>query len=199
MDNENVEFVETDGEVKLIGEGPEQFSAAETSWQPPKMTAQEFERDHPELFAQITEAAKAEGVKAERERLAQFAAQFSKDPTFCIEQFRAGVTIDEAMSLYAAKCEAERDELAAKMAEGNRQRIDPAVTEFCDEQKETTTAPEKKLKGPALYEHEFNEAGFDGKTAEQIQTEFADDLKSYCAFRRAQDGGQVRVFIRQER
>ena len=164
-----------------------------------EVTAETFADDNPELFTEITQKAKAEGEQAGigqiRSQFAKFAKQFGKDPKFCMEQFATGVTLEQATAAYAAKCEKERDEIAAKMSESQQRAVtvDPAVTEFSDEQRETTTAPEKKLKGSVLYEHEFNEAGFDGKTAEQIQTEFADDPKSYCAYRMARDAGRVRV------
>lgn len=96
-----------------------------------ELTAETFAADHPDLFKEVTANAKAEGEKETRELFAKFTEQFGDDPAFCLEQFKAGVSLDEAVRAENTKLKKAAAEGTTKVSE----KVDPAVAEFSDEQK----------------------------------------------------------------
>ncbi len=100
-----------------------------------ELTAETFAAEHREIFEQVTATAKAEGEKQTRELFGKFADQFGDDPAFCIEQFKAGVSLDAAVLAENAKLKKAAAETASQTQSGTNTETDPAVAEFSDEQK----------------------------------------------------------------
>jgi len=155
-----------------------------------EMTAEGFAADHPEIHGEIVRTAReegrAEGEAKSRELFVQFAERFAEDPTFCIEQFKSGIGIEEAIAAYADKLRADRQQLATEKAELAKQvaakKVDPAVTEFADQQEGkggdgSPETPEEK------WTAEFNKS-------EDLQGEYK-DIETYLAYKRAEAAGRV--------
>jgi len=107
-----------------------------------KMTKAAFATAHPEIYA----ATVSEGEANVRAEFGKFCAQFGDDPAFLVEQFKAGVSMTEAIAAENKKLKAQQAE-RAKNAAGEQQqqqqqqqqqtgeKVDPAVQEFSDQQK----------------------------------------------------------------
>lgn len=156
-----------------------------------------FAAEHPDLLKQVQDeavaafkatAAKeasdakaaglADGVKAEKERFGKFCERFKDDAAFCVEQFNAGKSLDEATVAYAEKLKVE---LAKSKEQKPADKKDPATTEFTD----TQTAPA----APAVPSNEAEmKAKFEKDKA--LQEEFG-DVNTYIAYLKADANGQV--------
>jgi hypothetical protein len=170
--------------------GKEQIMADEQTMT--ELTLDSFSADYPELHGQIVEAAKAEGRKEVRGRLAAFGERFKDDPTFCLEHLQEGTSLEEATTAFAAKCRTERDaalEQARKAAElAKKNDVDPAHQEFSDTQTDKQGDQQEYATPEEKYTAEF-------KGSKQIQAEFASSggEPAYIAFRKAEEAGQVRI------
>lgn len=87
------------------------------------LTRESFSAEYPELFSEIWDAGRAEGIKVERERFARFHATFAKDPAFMIAEF-ANPEADyvSVLEKYTKQLEDKPTELQVK--------VDPARQEF---------------------------------------------------------------------
>lgn len=119
-------------EIKFNITGKEEIMAESKTKD--KLTAETFAAEHPDVFKEVTAAAKAEGGKEIRELFGRFTEQFGDDPAFCIEQFEAGVGIDEAVKAENAKLKKAAAESLQTQAAATEE-TDPAAREFSDEQK----------------------------------------------------------------
>lgn len=98
-----------------------------------ELTAETFAAEYPELSGEITMAARAEGEKEARELFSQFTEKFGDDPAFCIEQFKKGATLAEAVEAENAKLKDAATKAAEEVADKDK-KPDPAAQEFSDEQ-----------------------------------------------------------------
>ncbi|MFH1370361.1 MAG: hypothetical protein ABII09_03630 [Planctomycetota bacterium] len=151
-----------------------------------KLTAETFAAEYPELLGQIQMAAKAEGKteggREAREQFAEFAKRFGKDPAFCIEQFKAGATLEAAMTAYTAKLEQKNADLAeqAKKAAETKAKTDPAIAAFSDD----AGAENNKGKVAATTEEGWAKEYDESK---KLQEEFGGDKDAYVAFKKNED------------
>ena len=154
-----------------------------------ELTAETFAAEHPDLFGQVTAAAKAEGKtegeSAEKERFSKIRELAPDDPAFCVEQFAAGKTIDEAKTALIGRLQKQKAEAAARAPE---KKVDPAAQEFSDEQTKTGKSTETPKTPKERYTEEFN-------ASTDIQTEFggAEGLNDYIAFRVNEDAGLAKT------
>lgn len=159
-----------------------------------ELTAETFSADNPDLFAEITAAAKAEGEtegeKAAMERFSQIAELAKDDPAFVIEQFTAGKTVAEAQTALITRLRGQKDKAveAAKTKAAATKKVDPAEQEFSDEQIETDKTTKAPKTPKEKYTEEFNASA-------DIRTEFggAEGLNNYLAFRENEDAGLAKT------
>lgn len=144
-----------------------------------KLTVAEFAAQNPEMVAEITANAKAEGEKAVMDRFAKFNEAFSDDPTFVAEQFAKGASIEAAYPAYVAKLKNAKP--AAVAAVAAEVKVDAAVAEFTDSQ---AAAPTAKT-GIDAWKSEF-------AASQELQNEFSSE-KNYLAFKQAESSGLVRI------
>lgn len=175
LKNTNSEAFEILDEEKQLSE-KENIMPAETETEKMELTAETFASEYPELHKEVTEAAKAEGVKETKELFGKFAEKFGDDPAFCIEQFKAGVSMEQAVETENAKLKKEAEKKGSAV-------VDPAKTEFSDEQQ-----PEKnKMENGKKTDEQLNE---EFEKSEELKTEFG-EAKNYIAYVRAEENGQV--------
>ncbi|MHC4617219.1 MAG: hypothetical protein ACYTEQ_05640 [Planctomycetota bacterium] len=158
----------------------------ETMDEKTELTAETFAAEYPELLEQIHSAAKAEGTaegaKAERDRFGQIAALAADDPGFVVEQFKAGHSVEEAKTHLIERLRQQKEQAPASQKKSS---VEAAKTEFSD-----GPTPKKgpdNLTGEQKWTAEFNRM-----TAEQ-KAEFGGDVEAYCAYRKAEEEGRVRV------
>lgn len=157
-------------------------------------SAEMFAADYPDLHKEIVTAAKAEGVtegkaegeKSVRELFGKFAEKFGDDPALCVEQFKAGSTIEAATAAQNEKLRAKNKELAEKANKQSQANVDPAHQEFSDQQTEGNETPDETKPAKERYTDEF-------KKSADIQAEFKDNLDAYIAFRENEDAGRVKI------
>jgi len=142
---------DTNSEAFEILEEDEQFIEREKTMaeeQIQELTAETFASEYPDLHQQVTDTAKAEGEKTVRDLFGKFTEKFGEDPAFCIEQFKKGATLTEAIEAENAKLKG-----AAATAEGadKNKPPDPAEQEFNDVQTEGKTGKDDEGK-PATFE-----------------------------------------------
>jgi len=146
-----------------------------------ELTAETFAADNPELFKQITDTAKAEGAKQVRDEFEEFAGEFGDDPAFCIEQFKAGAKLDEAVRAQNAKLKEKNKKIteAAKnnSAEIKTDKVDPAEQEFSDDAGKTPEKP--KADTEEGWRKEFADSP-------KRQKEFGGSADDYVAFKKAE-------------
>jgi hypothetical protein len=116
-----------------------------------ELTAETFAAEHPVLFEEIQAKAKAEGEKETRELFGEFVEQFGDDPAFCIEQFKAGVSLDEAVRAENVKLKKAAASTAKQTQQTAAEETDPAVQEFSDEQTAGDQEQEDKEGKPASF------------------------------------------------
>jgi hypothetical protein len=151
-----------------------------------EMTAEMFASEYPNLHKQVVDTAKAEGERQTRELFGKFTEKFGDRPAFCVAQFKAGGTLEAAVEAENAELKKEVAELAKKPAP---KKIDPAVTEFSDKAEPDKTEADKTKTPEKRYTEEFDKS-------KEIQMEFGSDekgLKSYIAFRKADEAGRVKI------
>lgn len=157
-------------------------------------SAEMFAEQYPEMHAEIVTVAKDEGMaegvdkgqKEVRESFAEFAEKFGDDPALCIEQFKAGATIEEATAVQNEKLKARNKELADKAAKQSQTKVDPAAQEFSDTQTQGKEKTDKTKPAKERYTDEFNESA-------DIQAEFGGSVESFVAYREAEDAGRVKI------
>lgn len=142
-----------------------------------KMTLAEFSAQNPELFAEITAKANADGQKTVRDQFAAMSALFEGDAAFAVEQFAKGASLEEAKTAYIAQLKAAKPAAAPAAA-----KVDAAAAEFSDTQ--APAAPAKKT-GIEAWKAEF-------AASQELQDEFSDE-KSYLAFKSAEAKGLIKV------
>jgi hypothetical protein len=92
------------------------------------------------------------GDKSVRDLFGKFAEKFGDDPVFCIEHFNRGESLEQATEAWIEKLKAEKQQLIEQNKLQARNKIDPAMQEFSDQQ-----GPPKKTGEEAAAETEVNE------------------------------------------
>lgn len=159
-----------------------------------EMTAESFATEYPELHSEIVMAAKAEGMaegvakgeKEVRDSFAQFAEKFGDDPALCVEQFKAGATIEAATAAQNEKLKKENKEIAEKAAAQAKAPVDPAAQEFSDRQTQGDDEPKPTQTPDEKYGEEFDKSA-------DLQAKFNGNRAAYIAFRKADDEGRVQI------
>jgi len=151
-----------------------------------ELNAETFAADYPELFGDVTAKAKAEGETETRALFTQFADQFSEDPAFCVEQFKAGLSLSDAITAENTKLRKAADEAAVKASQQAATSQDLAAQEFSDDAANLETPAEPPKTPEEKYTAEFNASA-------EIQEEFggAKGQGDYIAFRKNEDAGRV--------
>ena len=152
-----------------------------------ELTAETFAADNTELFRQITAGAKAEGEKQARDEFNKFAEQFGDDPAFCVEQFRAGAKLDDAVRAQNTKLKEANKKLAEKAAENSQTqstetKVDPADQEFSDDPKKTPAKP--KADTEEAWRKEFADSA-------KLQKEFGGNADDYVSLKKAEKDGLI--------
>lgn len=153
-----------------------------------ELTAETFAADYSELFGDVTAKAKAEGETETRALFSKFADQFKEDPAFCVEQFKAGVSLSDAITAENTELRKAADAAAVKASQQTAASQDLAAQEFSDDAANQQPAAEPPKTPEEKYTAEFNEST-------DIQEEFggAEGLNDYLAFRRNEEAGRVKV------
>lgn len=160
-----------------------------------ELDAGQFAADYPELYGQVTEAARAEG-KAEGE--AEQVGRFKSIVEVCEDDYEMAAALfvegkDRNGALEArnkklsgqVKEQAEAAKLAAKTAS---KKVDPAVAEFSDDAADQQKKDEKPKTDEERFTEEFNA---DAKLAAEFGG--ADGLADYIAYRKADEQGLVHI------
>ena len=165
-----------------------------------KLTAETFAADYPDIWAEVfakatklgSEQAKAEGKvegeKAVRDQFAEFEKRFGADPTFCLEQFKAGATLEAATAAYTSKLAAENAKLkeeAAKTTE-TKKPADPAIQAFSDDAAKKNNQGKTIATTPDGWEKEFADSA-------DLQKEFS-NAREYVAFKKAEAAGRIKIY-----
>jgi hypothetical protein len=159
-----------------------------------KMTKEKFAAEYPDLLKEIISetkagmvqeisAAKASGAKETRELFGKFAEQFFDDPALCVEQFKAGVALNDAIVAQNAKLKKQLSEKQPPKTPSKK--VDPAIQEFSDEQNPPQTPVDETEKS----DNELKEKYAADK---KLQDEFG-KVENYIAYFNAVKSGQVRL------
>jgi len=160
------------------------------------LTAEQLTEERPDLAAEMMASGVDKGEKETRELFNQFAEKFGDDPAFCLEQFKAGVTIEEAVAAQNEKLKASNEELAkaakeAKETAATTAKVDPARQEFSDKQTETNGGDgDTTLVGEAKWKDEFSKS-------EDLQGQFKTE-EVYIAFKKHDKASEVHIAGRRE-
>lgn len=99
-----------------------------------QMTIEKFGTDYPDLLREIRNKAKDEGKTEAIAAFNKLLEKFGEDPAFCIEQWKAGSSLEQAALAFAAKMKEQRD--AAEKKAKDKKPDDPARQHFSDDQDE---------------------------------------------------------------
>ena len=102
-----------------------------------QMTIEKLGSDFPDLLKAIKTAAKDERKQEVFAAFNKLIEKFGDDPAFCIEQWKAGSSLEQAALAFAAKMKEQRD--AAEKKTKDKKPDDPALQHFSDDQDELGT------------------------------------------------------------
>ena len=149
------------------------------------LTATTFAAENPAVFEEITSKAKtkgkAEGVKQTQEDFARFAEKFGDDPAFCIEQFKAGVSLADAVEAENVKLKKANKEFAEKGKDNSSDDLQ-ALNEFSDNASDKTNSDEEATDEDG-WKDEF-------KASKDLKEEFG-SADIYVAFKLEEAKGNV--------
>jgi hypothetical protein len=89
------------------------------------------------VFSNVDDAdlsAEQKGAVAVRQFFGRFVEKFGDDPVFCIEHFNRGESLEQATEAWIEKLKAEKQQLIEQNKLQARNKIDPAMQEFSDQQ-----------------------------------------------------------------
>jgi len=89
------------------------------------------------VFSNVDDAdlsAEQKGAVAIRQFFGRFVEKFGDDPVFCIEHFNRGESLEQATEAWIEKLKAEKQQLIEQNKLQARNKIDPAMQEFSDQQ-----------------------------------------------------------------
>ena len=146
------------------------------------LTLESFKSDYPEIADQVRQEGRDEAM----DLFCEFADKLGGDPGLCIEQFKAGASLTDAVAALNVKLRDENEKLSSSAAK--KEGVDPAVVEFGDNAAERQAEAEA---GDVLDDDESLKRQF--RSSPKLREEFDNDVDAYLAFKRAEANRQVKI------